>query len=650
MMIRFLVAASAVVLAHAAISTPVHAQTPAPAVQAAYVPPPVEAYGAAADLTNVIISPDGTKLAYATRTKIVVQSMDGKPLHAIETAGTKLRGIQFLGPNHLIINSSTFTTLPLPGASAAEYFQAQSLNLATGKVVYLMTRTPGTTNIITGGVRALERDGRWYALTESVEFTGGGQRHLYRVDLDTGEGVIHERGGAQAREWLLDGNGAAVARSEYGNDTKRWRMLIRQPNGLWNEVLNVPSPVDWPDMVSLNRDGTGIIVSFVENQHGTWKEVAIADGKLGEFAGPKSDFLAGPITDPVTRRLIGYAYLRDYSEYEFIDAADQRAWRSVVSAFKGKRVRLQSWTTDRRKIVAHVEGPGDSGTYYLVDLGAKSAQVIGEERPQIRPEHVGTVKRIDYKAQDGLNIPAYLTLPPGRENAQGLPLVVLPHGGPASRDEMGFDSWAQLLASRGYAVLQPQFRGSTGFGPEHLAAGYGQWGKKMQTDLSDGVRYLVAQGIVDAKRVCIFGWSYGGYAAMAGPTLDPGVYRCAVAGAGVADLERMIDWVNNESGRKDNPATRYWNRNMGDRSLWPAASPARHVDKLNVPMLLIHGRDDTVVPYQQSAIFRDAARKVGREIRIVELKGEDHWLSSADTRTEMFKAMLEFMLEHNPPS
>ena len=232
-----------------------------------------------------------------------------------------------------------------------------------------------------------------------------------------------------------------------------------------------------------------------------------------------------------------------------------------------------------------------------------------------------------------------------------MPLVVLPHGGPASRDLPNFDWWAQAIASRGYAVLQVNFRGSDGFGSEFERAGYGEWGRKMQTDLSDGVRYLAAQGTIDPKRVCITGASYGGYAAMAGPTLDRGVYRCAVAVAGVSDLGRMIAHASYAQGRS---AFRYWKRFMGAESAsdpkLDEISPAKLAARSDAPILLIHGVDDTVVPYEQSQIMADALRKAGKPVAFVTMKGEDHWLSKGATRLEMLTATVAFLEMHNPPN
>jgi dipeptidyl aminopeptidase/acylaminoacyl peptidase len=201
-------------------------------------------------------------------------------------------------------------------------------------------------------------------------------------------------------------------------------------------------------------------------------------------------------------------------------------------------------------------------------------------------------------------------------------------------------------------VLQPNFRGSDGLGEAHLTAGYGQWGRKMQTDLSDGVRWLASEGIIDPERVCIVGASYGGYAAMAGPTLDPGVYRCAISVAGVSDLNAMIRWSADRAGQRNSPVVRYWMRFMGseryDDPALNALSPAQIADRSDAPMLLIHGRDDTVVPYDQSLRLHAALRRADKPVELVPLDGEDHWLSGAATRQRMLDETVRFLETHNP--
>jgi dipeptidyl aminopeptidase/acylaminoacyl peptidase len=192
-----------------------------------------------------------------------------------------------------------------------------------------------------------------------------------------------------------------------------------------------------------------------------------------------------------------------------------------------------------------------------------------------------------------------------------------------------------------------------GFGWDFVKAGFGQWGKAMQTDLSDGVRDLAKQGLIDPKRVCIVGASYGGYAALAGATLDKGVYRCAASIAGPSDLKRMLTDNEKRFGTVHNAAVRYWLRFMGadgvkDPDL-TVISPAKLADQVEIPLLLIHGKDDTVVPYVQSQIMANALKKAGKPVELVTLEGEDHWLSGGATRLQMLTATVAFLEKNNPP-
>ncbi len=198
----------------------------------------------------------------------------------------------------------------------------------------------------------------------------------------------------------------------------------------------------------------------------------------------------------------------DQLDYHFFDGNDAAVWSAIEAAFPGRRVELASASDDRQRLVVRLDSPTDGPGYALVDLTTHGSQWLGAEYPGLDVADISQVRPIRFKAADGLSISGYLTLPSGRD-PKNLPLVVFPHGGPAARDEPGFDWWAQAMASRGYAVLQVNYRGSDGLGRSFLEAGFGEWGRKMQTDLSDGVRDLTAQGIVDPKRVCIVGASYG---------------------------------------------------------------------------------------------------------------------------------------------
>jgi dipeptidyl aminopeptidase/acylaminoacyl peptidase len=315
-------------------------------------------------------------------------------------------------------------------------------------------------------------------------------------------------------------------------------------------------------------------------------------------------------------------------------------------------VTLESWSDNRKQVVVKVQGPKTGAAYMFVDLAAGRASMVDDIQTGLGPDEISTATMISYKAADGLEIPAILTLPKGRD-PKSLPLVVMPHGGPQSFDTLDFDWWSQALASRGYAVLQPNFRGSDGYGPAFTAAGYGEWGRKMQTDLSDGVTHLAGQGIIDPKRVCIAGGSYGGYAALAGVALQPGVYRCAVAVSGISDLHRFLMWKRGNLGGGRNDTLRFWRRFMGvegeDESGLGAYSPALQVAAIKAPVLLIHGKDDLVVPFEQTQLMADALTAAGKPVELVTLKAEDHGLSRGATRIQMLQATVDFLEKNNPP-
>jgi dipeptidyl aminopeptidase/acylaminoacyl peptidase len=331
----------------------------------------------------------------------------------------------------------------------------------------------------------------------------------------------------------------------------------------------------------------------------------------------------------------------------FFDAELQAHWDAILRAFPDERVDLISHSDDFTKVVLRVFGTKDGYVYAVFDWYTHRAVILGPVYQGLVPAEV---RRVSYRAADGLTVPGYLTLPRGVPE-KGLPLIVMPHGGPAVADTLSFDWWAQALAARGYAVLQANYRGSY-LNYQYVAAGFGEWGRKMQTDLSDGVRYLAEQGIIDAKRVCIVGASYGGYAALAGVALDGGVYRCAVAVAGVSDLKRFLQWTDDKVGHGDSINQRYWDRFMGASSpkdpALRAISPIEHVSAVAAPVLLIHGRDDTVVPYEQSDVMADALKRAGKSVELVTLKHEDHWLSRSATRQQMLEASVAFLEKHNP--
>jgi dipeptidyl aminopeptidase/acylaminoacyl peptidase len=353
--------------------------------------------------------------------------------------------------------------------------------------------------------------------------------------------------------------------------------------------------------------------------------------------------LSAALTEEWTGRVIGAAYVADKREYVYFDPARAALQRGIEAVFPGKDAHAVSVTRDGSKAIVAVEAPDLPRTYYFLDRDSHVATKVASQYPGLSAADLGTMRADPYKARDGLDIPAYLTLPPGKA-PKNLPVVVLPHGGPDARDAIGFDWWAQFLANRGYAVFQPNYRGSKGYGRAFTDAGLHQWGLKMQDDVTDGVKKLIADGIADPKRICIVGASYGGYVALAGATFTPDLYACAVSISGVSDLGRMVTHQAVLYGRRSGPVS-FWQSRIGMRGdpQLDATSPALHADQVRIPVLLMHGRHDTTVAFAQSEEERDALARAGRTAELVTFEGDDHYMTLANTRITMLKTLEEFL-------
>jgi dipeptidyl aminopeptidase/acylaminoacyl peptidase len=619
----------------------------------------LEVYGRLPAIEDVSLSPDGSKLAFVRtkgddRTIVIVSLAEGRGINTIHMGDYKLREVAWADEGHLLITTSETGDFYGPADSVwlgkSEWFRLTVCDL--GKSAFKTLPSPKNNQglnifgVLSGSLMVRRSGGHTVvflpALYSSANILG---RILFRVDLETGEQTIARQGSPRTQGWLVDQDGQIAAEKSYRESDQRWSLSIRRGKEL-SEVISGREPIDVPDILGFGPDEGTLLTAAVVDGDVVWKLLSLKDGTLGPPMAEGRE-LDDPIEDVRTNRMIGGAWQANDLRYVFFDDGMQQRWTAIAKAFAGEHVRLVSYSADFNEVVVRVEGPRDGYRYEIVDMRTSRAQGLGDVY-----EGLGQpleVRPVIYRAADGMAIPAYLTLPRGRE-PRNLPLVVLPHGGPQASDTAEFDWWSQALADQGYAVLRPNFRGSN-LTWKFMSAGFGEWGRKMQTDLSDGVRYLAAQGIVDPARVCIMGGSYGGYAALAGVSLDPGVYRCAISVAGISDPKRMLqqaDYSGNGS-----VAQRYWDRFMGVKGpgdlVLDQISPLKHVDAVKVPVLLIHGVDDTVVPFKQSSLMFDALKGAGKKVQLVTLKREDHWLSRSETRLQMLQASVAFLRANNPP-
>ncbi|MEB3414651.1 prolyl oligopeptidase family serine peptidase [Alteriqipengyuania sp. WL0013] len=634
-----------------AVSTPALAQALPDA-------PPISAYGELPALQDAALSPSGriAMLATVNGDRVVLMlDPELKPLNMLKVGDIKVRGIDWAGDDMVLVTRSDTQELgDRYIASQAEFANIMIVPVDPGKPVRtVFADEREIMNAVQGNYGVRQIGGKWYGFYGGMPmernqggsyFYNGAPRTLYRVDLESGstKRVDAGRSRGEGRRYLIDGRGEISVTMDYEYATDRWS--LKTANG--TELASGTTPDGSAGLTAFSQDGSGVIYyTFIDDDVETIKYYAVplTGGTPQEmFAG---EDIEATYRNPWDGRIVGYRTENNERKPVFFDEAWETEVRNIYQGFDAQNGSIAQWTPDLSKVLVTTGGNADSGTWYLLDTVAKGAQVIGRERPQIGPRFVGAVSTYEYTAADGLELEGILTLPPGIE-AKNLPVVMLPHGGPASHDYEQFDWWAQALASRGYAVFQPNFRGSTNRDKAFVDAGNGEWGRKMQTDITDGMMALAADGIVNPERACIVGASYGGYAALAGVTVEQGVYRCAVAVAGVSDLASMVDQERRETGSKE--LVEYWIEKMGPKDELDSISPRKLAAQADAPIMLIHGRDDTVVPYRQSTIMADALRSAGKPYELVELDGEDHWLSLSATRLKMLEETVRFVEKHNP--
>jgi len=630
----------------------------APLAASAAEPPPLSAYGSLPDIESMALSNDGSRLAavmtIAGERVVILMTAELDTLRMLRIEQAKVRGLAWVGNDHVVVQLSRTEVLgPEFTPSQIEFFHAMLLPAEPSSEQELVFDDATMLNAIFGSYGVRNVDGRWKVYFSGVErergargyYIGSTAPDLFTIDVATNTHRRLADKGSQGYgySWLLGPDGKLAAMMEIERRSGAWSLKV--PGGA--AVASGVSRNGDVSLISLGKDGTTAIYSELNEQDQVtrWFEVPL-NGSSASSEFMRADEIDRYYNDRNTGLLIGMLRTGNNRRPEFFNPEHQRVVSRIYRAFPNFAVDLMDWTPDFARVLVRTSGNGDSGTWYLVDMTTMRASAVGYEHKQLGPEVVGAVSVVSYKAGDGLNVSGILTLPPGRE-ARNLPLVVLPHGGPHAHDEVGFDWWSQAFASRGYAVFQPNFRGSTNRDEGFMRAGFGQWGKSMQTDISDGVAELARQGVVDPSRACIVGASYGGYAALAGVTLQHGLYKCAVAVAPVADLGALFTEEGGASNRSG-MLRRSLLEELGPHEGFATVSPRRHAARADAPILLIHGRDDTVVPFDQSARMADALKDAGKPHKLVELRGEDHWLSRPATRLQMLEEAVAFVEQHNP--
>jgi dipeptidyl aminopeptidase/acylaminoacyl peptidase len=345
------------------------------------------------------------------------------------------------------------------------------------------------------------------------------------------------------------------------------------------------------------------------------------------------------------KKITGAAYITDKRHYQFFDEERRLLQEDLEKRLPGYEVVVANMSRDETKVLVRTYSDRSLGVYYCLNRTTNEFQKLADVSPWLNEEELAEIKPIAYTSRDGLTIHGYLTLPRGLK-AKKLPVIVNPHGGPWGRDVWGFNPEVQFLTNRGYAVLQMNFRTSTGYGRKFWEAGFKQWGLAIQDDISDGVKWLIDQGIADPKRIAIYGGSFGGYATLAGVTFTPDLYACGVDYVGISNLFTLI-----------NSIPPYWEpmREMfyemighpqKDKELYQKISPLFHADKIKAPLLVAQGANDPRVNKQESDQIVDALKKRGIEVSYMVKDNEGHGFMNEENRFDFYRAMEEFLGKH----
>ena len=437
-------------------------------------------------------------------------------------------------------------------------------------------------------------------------------------------------------------------------DAKR-KVLYRKPGKKkWTTLVEFEEANGGYYPVWISDDGERMYVSSNVDSNGEMRDKSaiykydIDANKIGEliFEHPDVD-VGGVWASDVKEELVAVTYNAEKPGRHFVDQEWEKIIKSIEAAFPNKIVSPSSITEDEMKMIVTVWDSKNPAAYYLFDRNNSNMEELAIAYDWLNADNLGEMRAVSIESRDGLTLPAFLTIPPD-SNGKNLPLIINPHGGPRARDFWGFNPEVQLMANRGYAVLQVNFRGSTGYGQEFDKAGWGKWGAEMQNDITDAVLWAIDQDIADPDRICIYGGSYGGYAAMAGLTFTPELYKCGINYVGVTDINLLFEtmpasWKLARAEMK---------RTIGDPDdeeearLMAERSPINHVDKIKVPLLMGYGKQDPRVVLDHALKLEKELKRYEVDYELIIEDKEGHGFRKFENQVEWYTKLIDFLDEN----
>jgi dipeptidyl aminopeptidase/acylaminoacyl peptidase len=635
----------------------------------AQTPPPASAFGRQPSIYDAAISPNGQTIAILGGTPEVrtlsFAKIDQPDLPLLGLGDVEPVEVIWAGDQHAIVRIAKWDQVE----AKASYRFERNLTVDTNAHVLaqLLQGDMASQALVRQPVFQITEGPTPQAIMPGVRVSSGpegsmnthlkrkGEERIFvpalmRVDPVTGKGVMVELGDFDTYGWDVDLSGEVRVRQDVDELTHKYALYGRAKGGSqWTPIL--PSQDISARAIYQGYSAPDDAVYLLREDGGLAQMTRrrLSDGDVQPIGAPARGSIA-LVWDHARATAVGLIPGGQGGVTEWLDPDLGAAAATLSKVFKGLNADPVSWSADRSRLLVGVSSGAIAPQWYLFDRTKKEISPLGESYPELKGVTFGPTRRLNYKARDGLDMLAYLTLPPGAKDAGAhLPLVVLPRGAPGGDDADDFDWLTQYVATRGYAVLRPQVRGAAGFGSAFERAGHGEWGGKVQTDLLDAIGAAAASGEIDPARVCIVGRGFGGYEALAGAALHPEAYRCAASIGGLVDIGQLNNQQVHGYGR-DSVGLSAWLRAIGEASLAQvkATSPVDQAANIRAPILLIHGEHDTVSPPAQSKAMAEALKSVGRPAEYVVLPGADHYLMQSATRTQMLETLGAFLAKNLP--
>lgn len=588
---------------------------------------PVDYFAHQPVMADVDMSPDGSHVAFLApvggRQHLVVRKLpltQGEKPAVIGPSDAEIIGFDWISNERLLVRILTTEKMSTSdGRKPLRFTRTVSMSRDLQEMKVLLQRPPDNGYFLqhTPILQFIDDE---YVLA-AFPTDDGPWPGVVKLNVITGAFTRVRRPIRNVTEYIPDPTGEIRIAETYNDKTLESRYLRRVAGGDFELMMKNKVLEDDGGFGILGFDASGqnlFVASRHEGDRSAVYKYDLANDQMGEKVASDPRF---DVSSAVVQRgaVVAIAWMDDLPRRQWLDPAVQKLQDALDKALPDSREIVIDTAADGNLILVASYALDAPTTYRMFDRRTKEFSLFGDTYPAIPQESVSKRQPITYKATDGTEIPGYLILPVGVEG-RNLPFIIMPHGGPFSRDDGTFDVMAQFLANRGYGVLQPNFRGSTGYGAAFNEAGEKQWGGLMQDDVTDATKWAVAQGYADPNRMCILGWSYGGYAALMAAVKTPDLFKCAVATAPVANLERLYEEVKS-SGFGNITRGLYFGDNPD--ALKPI-SPYHQADKIKVPILLVHGDLDYQASVAHSRDMRRALERAGKPVEYVEIKGMDH--------------------------